>query len=199
MAQQPTADAPPPRTTLRVGPRGLQGIVGWTFFDPANLVCLTLLSAAAVLVVVSMQGRGAPDWVMPLGLYLCLATLLRGYIFNYYNGRALGRVTVLLVLLGGLLASAALWQDRAGAYRVLRASGVVEVPEARGFHVAALLHLASAATLTLHFLMPRRWLVRATDEIADRSGQDQAADAPPETVDSDHGPASAEPTGERDA
>ncbi len=166
----------------RIGPRGLKGLVGWTFFDPANLICTGMLAASALLVVVSMRGRGAPDWAMPLGLYLCLAVFLRGYIFGYYHGRALGRVVVLVVLLFGLLASAALWEDRAGTHRALRASGMVEVPEAKGFHVAALLHLVCAATLLIHILLPRRWLVRATDELVE-----QAADA--------QGPASAGETG----
>lgn len=154
--------------------------MGWTFFDPANLICVVLLTASALLVVVSMRGRGAPDWAMPLGLYLCLAVFLRGYIFSYYHGRGLGRLVVLSVLLLGLGASAALWEDRAGAYRVLRATGLVEVPEAKGFHVAALLHLVSAATLFIHWVLPRRWLVRATDELAEQVGGD------------DQGPASAD-------
>ncbi len=174
---------PPPRSPVRVGPRGFQGVVGWTFFDPANLVCVVLLAAAALLVVVSMRGRGAPDWVMPLGLYVCLAVLLRGYIFSYYHGRALSRLWVLGVLAGGLLASAALWEDRSGAHQVLRASGMVEVPEAAGFHVAAVLHVVCVATLVIHLLLPRRWLTRATDELADRTGYDQDVEAPPETVD----------------
>ncbi len=162
---------------VRVGPRGLKGVVGWTFFDPANLICIALLTASALLVVVSMRGRGAPDWVMPLGLYLCLAVFLRGYIFSYYHGRAVGRVVVIIVLLFGLLASAALWEDRAGAFRVLRAAGLVEVPEAMGFHAAALFHVASAATLLIHWLLPRRWLVRATDGLAEQAGSDDQGPA----------------------
>ncbi len=177
--------------TVRVGPRGFQGVVGWTFFDPANLVCVVSLAASALLVVVSMRGRGAPDWAMPLGLYLCVAVFLRGYIFSYYHGRGLGRLAVLMVLVCALLASAALWEDRAGAYRVLRASGLVTVPEAKGFHVAALLHVLCAATLVLHWLLPRRWLIRATDELADRTGHDQSPDALEQTKGEAHGPASA--------
>ncbi len=187
----PAAQSPAPvdnRDTLsqriirRIGPRGIEGLFGWTFFDPANLVCVTLLSVAATLVVVAMRGRGAPDWQMPLGLYLCLAVFLRGYFFNYYHGRSLGRVVVLLVLLLGLGISATLWEDRAQAHEVLRRGEVLRVPASEGFHVAALLHLASAITLFVHALMPRRWLIRATDELADRGGADTAPDAPLETI-----------------
>ncbi len=193
MADETPDDQPPPapvqkRDTLprlivsRIGPRGIPGLFGWTFFDPANLVCVPLLGIAATLVVLSMRARGAPDWQMPLGLYLCLAVFLRGYFFSYYHGRSLGRVVVLLVLLLGLGISAALWEDRAGAFEVLRDGAVVQVPPAEGMHVAALLHLASAITLFVHAVLPRRWLVRVTDVVADRHGADTAPDAPIETI-----------------
>lgn len=172
----------PRRIIRRIGPRGIEGLFGWTFFDPANLVCVTLLSVAAALVVIAMRGRGAPDWQMPLGLYLCLAVFLRGYFFSYYHGRSTGRVIVLVVLLLGLSISAALWEDRAAPHELLRQGQVLRVPPSEGMHVAALLHMASAITLFVHALMPRRWLIRATDELADRGGADTAPDAPLETI-----------------
>ncbi|MEZ4470313.1 MAG: hypothetical protein R3F60_05840 [bacterium] len=174
--------AKPERPRL-LGPRGIQGLFGWTFFDPANLVSSTLLVVSATLVVLAMRGRDAPDWGMALGLYTCIALFLRGYFFNYYHGRALGRITVLLVLLLALLASAALWEDRAPAHQALRMSGVQQVERAEGFHIAALLHLVMAVTLFIHVCLPRRWVIRATDELADRSGRDTAHDAPLETID----------------
>lgn len=183
----PDDQNPIQRLIRKVGPRGFEGLFGWTFFDPANLVCVTLLAVATVLVVVSMRGRQAPDWSMALGLYACLAVFLRGYFFQYYHGASLGRVTTVLALLFGLVASAALWEDRSAAHMLLRAEGEVEVPSAVGFHVAALLHLAAAITLFIHLILPRRWLLRATDELADRSGRDAAADAPPETIDDAEG------------
>ncbi|MEZ4431976.1 MAG: hypothetical protein R3F65_06140 [bacterium] len=166
------AAAPKPPRIKKLGPRGIEGVFGWTFFDPANLVCVTLLAVAAVLVVLSMRARAAPDWHLPLGLYLCLAVFLRGYFFNYYHGGSLGRVVVLTVLLVGLGLSGVLWEDRAHGFEVLRPEGVVTLPPAEGFHVAALLHLVSAVTLFAHALLPRRWLIRATDELADRGGID---------------------------
>lgn len=168
---------------LRIGPRGVQGLFGWTFFDPANLVAAPLLVLSAVLCVFAMRDRGAPDWGMPIGLYVCMALFLRGYFFNYYHGRALGRLLVLLILEGGLLLSSALWADRAPPFEALRATGVVKVAEAKGFEIAAILHLVIAVTLAIHFLVPRRWMIKATDEIADRRGRDTAPDAPLESVD----------------
>lgn len=158
-------DAPPPARPRRVGPRGVEGLLGWSFFDPANLVCVSLLGIAALLTVFAMRDRGAPDWYMPLGLYACIAIFLRGYFFNYYHGGSFGRVTVLIVLLLGLSASALLWEDRAAPFETLRGGRVISLPEAQGFHVAALLHIVSAFTLFAHAVLPRRWLVRATDEL----------------------------------
>jgi hypothetical protein len=118
---------------------------------------------------------------MAIALYVCLATFLRGYFFEYYHGGAFGRVVVVLVLVLGLLGSAALWFDSARAHVVLRAAGPVTLREAPQFRVAAILHVAAALTVLLHFFLPRRWLIRATDELADRAGRDAAPDAPPET------------------
>lgn len=169
----------PARPSARhLGPRGLEGIFGWTFFDPANLVCVTLVGAASILVVLSMRARGAPDWYMPIGLYLCLAVFMRGYFFNYYHARVLGRITVLLVLLLGLLGSAALWADRSLAHEELRITGPILLPASRGFYIAALLHLAASITLFIHILLPRRWLITLTDELADRGGLEASSDRP---------------------
>ena len=73
----------------------------------------------------------------------------------------------------GALASAGLWEERSGAHEVLREGGVYTVPEAEGFHVAALLHLTCAAALMIHFLAPRRWLIKFTDQVVDRAGLEE--------------------------
>jgi hypothetical protein len=164
------------KSILLVGPRGIRGFFGWTFFDPANLVCIVFLSIAASLALISMRDRGAPDWYMPIGLYVCLAAFLRGYFFSYYHGTAFSRVTTLLILLVALMISAALWEDRFPAHEVLRTGGIYTVPDADGFHVAALLHLASAITLFLHFLLPRHWLIRVTDQVVDKTGLERSLD-----------------------
>ena len=173
----------PVKRLLRIGPRGIRGMFGWTFFDPANLVAAPLLLTSALLVVFAMRARGAPDWGMAIGLYLCIAAFLRGYFFNYYHGGVVGRVLVLLVLGGGLGGSSVLWSARAPAFDALRPQGVVQVDYAVGFEIAAVLHLIIAATVLIHFLLPRRWLIKATDDIADRRGRDGAKDAPLETID----------------
>ncbi|MGK0361181.1 MAG: hypothetical protein ACI9U2_003499 [Bradymonadia bacterium] len=173
----------PVHRLLHIGPRGIKGLFGWTFFDPANLVAAPLLLTSALLVVFAMRARGAPDWGMAIGLYVCIAVFLRGYFFNYYHGSAFGRVLVLLMLAGGLGGSSVLWSARAPAFRALRPQGVLNVDYAIGFEIAAVLHLVIGATVVIHFLLPRRWLIKATDEIADRHGRDAAKDAPLETID----------------
>lgn len=154
-----------------VGPRRIKGWFGHTFFDPVNLMCVSLMLISAVLVIVSMRGRGAADWYMALGLYICLFTFLRGYVFNYYYGRPFGRVLVLTILLVGLLGSAALWEDRWPMHEVIRDAGVAQLPAAKGFHLAALLHVTCAIALLAHLIVPRRWLIRATDDLAASTGQ----------------------------
>lgn len=182
-----TESRPSPRDALafikRLGPRGIDGLFGWTFFDPANLVCVSLMVISAYLSVTSMRARGAPDWFMPIGLYVCLAALMRGYFFNYYNGKLLSRVLVWLVLILGLLATAFLWEDRSLPHDTLRRTGRIALTASPRFHTAALLHVIAAVTLTIHYLLPRRFLIKYTDELADLAGRDHADDAPPESVD----------------
>lgn len=184
-----------PLTTLPPGshaikperPRGGRGVFGWTFFDPANLLCIGLVGTAIVRVVLAMQARNDPDLFMVALLYACMAAFLRGYFFVYYHGSRLGLSVIWLVLCSGLLASAAFWQDRAGAVTVLRDVEVTLPPEP-GFQVAAVLHVAAVITLGLHFLMPRHWLMRATDQVADRVGLDLGSGSPIEQLEATHRP-----------
>ncbi|MCB9526010.1 MAG: hypothetical protein H6702_21925 [Myxococcales bacterium] len=171
------------RRPIRLGPRGFQGIIGWTFFDPANLVAVGLSGVSVGLVVHAMRGRGADDWPMAVLLYLAMAGVLRAYFFAYYHGGALGRLTTLLMNLVGFVGTAALWGDRAAGHAELRADGLVTLADAPGFRWAAILHMVVAFTLCIHLILPRRWVIRATDELADRGGQDAAPDAPIETID----------------
>ena len=132
------------------------------------------MASAALLAVLSMRARGAADWYMPLGLYVSLAAFLRGYFFAYYHGNALSRVTTLLIFLLGTLLSGALWEERAPAREVLRASGIFNVSEAPGFHFAAILHLAAASTILIHFILPRHWLIQMTDQVVETAGLERS-------------------------
>ncbi len=120
---------------------------------------------SAALVVFSLRARGADDWYMPIGLYLCVALLLRGYFFKYYHGGRTGRFIVTAVLLLSLVASALLWEDKATAYRLHHAGKAMAVDGIPAFHFAALLHGVMVATLFIHSVLPRRWLQRATDDV----------------------------------
>ena len=151
----------------KVGPRGVKGVLGWTFFDPANIVCVSCLLASALLVGTSIDARGHLDWRMALGFYLCLAAFLRGYFFTYYHGRILSRCGVTLVLLLALLASAYLWEERSKPFEYLANEGVIYVDDDQGFHIAALLHCTSALTLFIHFVLPRRWMVKMTGAVSE--------------------------------
>ena len=173
-AAPPESQATGIKSLLMVGPRGIRGFFGWTFFDPANLVTIVFMSSAALLAVLSMRARGAADWYMPLGLYVSLAAFLRGYFFAYYHGNALSRVTTLLIFLLGTLLSGALWEERAPAREVLRASGIFNVSEAPGFHFAAILHLAAASTILIHFILPRHWLIQMTDQVVETAGLERS-------------------------
>ena len=157
-----------------VGPRGVRGLFGWTFFDPANLVTIIFMGVAAILAITSMRERGAADWYMPIGLYVALAAFLRGYFFSYYHGSSISRVTTLLVFILGTLATAALWEERVSAREVLRAGGVFTVVEAPGFHFAALLHVAASSAVFIHFLLPRHWLIQMTDQVVETTGLDRS-------------------------
>ena len=150
-----------------VGPRGIQGFLGWSFFDPANIVCVLCLLVSAILVVHSIQARGSLDWRMAVGFYVCLAAFLRGYFFTYYHGRILSRCGVTLILLSAILASAYLWEERSTPYEYLTTRGVIQVDDDPGFHIAALLHCTSALTLFIHFILPRRWIIRMTDVVSE--------------------------------
>ena len=162
------------KSILTVGPRGIRGLFGWTFFDPANLVTITFMGTAALLAILSMRERGAADWYMPFGLYVALAAFLRGYFFSYYHGSSISRVTTLLVFILGTLATAALWEERVSAREVLRAGGVFTVSEAPGFHFAALLHIAASSAVFIHFLLPRHWLIKMTDQVVETTGLDRS-------------------------
>ena len=132
----------------------------WTFFDPANLISICGVGLSAILVVLAFRARRTNDLYMPIGFYLCVFAVLRGYFFAYYHSRRFWRGLVWLILTGSLLASGFLWEDRAGAYNLLLADGVHALKASPWLHIAAILHAVVAAVVTVHLLLPRRWLIR---------------------------------------
>ena len=60
---------------------------------------------------------------------------------------------------------------------------IIMVEKSRALQLAALLHVLSAIALFVHLLLPRRWLVQFTDELADSAGRDKAKDKPPDADD----------------
>lgn len=180
----PHAPAPAPAPAARARGRAQRRwrLIGWTFFDPANLLSLTFLVAAALLSLRSFQRHSPEDLPIAGVLYLCQLGLLRGYFFSYYHGGLIGRLALLFANGITQLGSAALWLDRSEAWMHLQTEGAQLVEAQPALRWAAYLQLAMGATLLIHLLLPRRWLMRATDELADRGGQDEAADAPIESI-----------------
>ena len=140
---------------------------------------MPLLLGSAGLSVYAMHDREALDWFMPLGFYLCLAAFLRGYFFQYYHGGRWARALVLAVLIAVLLLSALLWEDRSQSYRLRAGDHFVRVEGELPFHWAALFHGLMACTLFIHTLLPRRWLVRATEEVVEVVHPDREPTPPP--------------------
>ncbi len=163
--------------------KSVRPLFGWTFFDPANLLSATGFIVCAFLTFTAYKARGAEDAYMPLGLYAFLLVVLRGFFFTYYHGRFFWRHAVGLGLLLSVVASGILWYDAAEPHRLLNSVQIVQVPESLRLRIAAYLHGIIGIVLILHALVPRRWMLRVTDEIADGAGRDTAGDAPIETID----------------
>ncbi|MBU0552964.1 hypothetical protein KKB55_15955 [Myxococcota bacterium] len=143
--------SPAPRRRL-LGPRAR----GWTFFDPLNLTALLLLTAAALLNLAALAGRGVLDWEVILVLYASLLVFLRAYLFHVYEAHRWRRVLVLLVLLFGLLSSGGLLWLRAAPLEILRGGQRVRLEADHRFTLAAALHALTALLLALHALTSRR-------------------------------------------
>ena len=162
--------APPPVTTSDAQPdvQTFKAALGWTFFDPANLLCILLLTSAAVLCFTEMQMVGQRAAWTVLLYYACLAGFLRGYFFYYYYGGQFGRVMVYLGLFTAITVGAAYWEDASIGFHFVDAGQKRFKPASGALHWSALLHVMSGVCLTVHLLIPRRWLIRMTDDIMER-------------------------------
>ena len=145
--------------------RTFKAALGWTFFDPANLLCILLLTGAAVLCFTEMQMAGQrAAWTVIL-YYACLAGFLRGYFFFYYYGGRFARVLVYLLLLMSIAVGAAYWEDASQGFHYFNGNMKAFKSASDALHWAALLHVMSGICLTVHLLIPRRWLIRIADDI----------------------------------
>ena len=161
---------PPPVTASDVtdGTQTFKAALGWTFFDPANLLCILLLTGAAVLSFTEMQMVGQRAVWTVLLYYACLAGFLRGYFFYYYYGGRIGRVMVYLGLFTAIAVGAAYWEDTSIGFHFFEGGQKQFKAASDALHWAALLHVMSGVCLTIHLLIPRRWLIKMTDDIMER-------------------------------
>ncbi len=171
------------KTAKKNATQKVRPFFGWTFFDPANLIIITGFILSAVFSVTGNLARDAADAYMPLGLYFFLLIVLRGYFFTYYHGSFFWRHAIRLGLFLSVIAAGVLWYDASEPHRMLSATGVVELPYSLRLRAAAYIHGFIGLVLFLHGLIPRRWMFRVTDDIADGAGRDTAQDAPLETID----------------
>ena len=147
--------------------RELTEALGSTFFDPGNLLSILFLSISALLSISELSSvvLGAAGVA---GLYyLCLAAFLRNYFFHYYRNRRILLVIFWAVATGFILVGAWYWDDCAQGFNYARDNGIATKSQSDLFTWAAILHVMTAATLTIHFLVPRRWLSRMADDLSD--------------------------------
>ena len=160
---------PPPASTVEIttGPT-FKAALGWTFFDPANLLCIILMTGAGLLAFNELASVGSgPVWLVIL-YYACIAAFLRGYFFYYYYGGPVARMLVYIPLVMGILIGAAYWEDLSSGFQFLHNQQTGAKGESPGLHWSALLNCMSAIAITIHLMIPRRWLIRMTDDIQER-------------------------------
>ena len=156
----------PPTAEQSADAKTFKAALGWTFFDPANLLCILLLTGAGVLSFTEMQMVGQS--LMVVFYYICMAAFLRGYFYFYYYGGRFGRVVVYLLLFVSILMGAAFWEDASLGFHYLGDGAKKLKQPSQALHWSALLHCMAAICLTVHLLIPRRWLIRMTDDIVER-------------------------------
>ena len=147
--------------------RELTEALGSTFFDPGNLLCVLFLSLSAFLSISELSSVVFGAAAVAGLYYLCLAAFLRNYFFHYYRNRRILLVMFWLVATGFILVGAWYWDDCAQGFNYALHSRIATKSQSQLFAWAAILHVMTAATLTIHFLVPRRWLSRVADDLSD--------------------------------
>jgi hypothetical protein len=152
--------------------QSVKTLLGWTFFDPGNLLSIILLSSAAILAFIEMRQLSLSHTWSVMIYYACIAVFLRSYFYAYYHGTKITRVMVFTPLLFGILAAGGYWSDAAQGFAYLSEHTLSTKAPSQGFYWASLLHIMCAIAISVHLIMPRRWLVRITDDIENRVPDD---------------------------
>ena len=71
-------------------------------------------------------------------------------------------------ILLAIAVGAAYWEDASTGFHFLDAGQKQYKASSDALHWSALLHVMSGISLTVHLLIPRRWLIRMTDDIMER-------------------------------
>ena len=156
----------------QVKEQSVKAVLGWTFFDPCNLLSIILLSSAAILTFNEMQQISLSHTWVVIFYYGCIAAFLRGYFYHYYYGGKIARILVYCPLVLGVLVGSAYWSDAAKGFAYLSDYALRMKADSGGFYWASLLNVMCAISITVHLVMPRRWLVRITDDIENRVPDD---------------------------
>ena len=76
--------------------------------------------------------------------------------------------SVVVLLFVSILMGAAFWEDASLGFHYLDDGAKKLKQPSQALHWSALLHCMAAICLTVHLLIPRRWLIRMTDDIIER-------------------------------
>ena len=145
--------------------RELTEALGSTFFDPGNLLSILFLSISALLSISELSSvvLGAA------GLQARTCVWLLSPETISFTTIAIGRILLVIfwaVATGFILVGAWYWDDCAQD-SITRGIMGLRQKSKRSFYVGGILHVMTAATLTIHFLVPRRWLSRMADDLSD--------------------------------
>ena len=142
--------------------RELTEALGSTFFDPGicSAFCsyLSLRCSVSRIVVGRTRCRGVQ------GLYYCVWLLFSKLFLSLLSQSENFAGDLWAVVTGFILVGAWYWDDCAQGFNYARDNGIVKkssILRGRPFYVM------TAVTLTIHFLVPCRWLSRMADDLSD--------------------------------
>ena len=162
-----TQDSPPEKHPVSTAP-GVKSLLGWTFFDSCNLLCVTALGVSNILAFNESQHVSLDRTWSVLIYYGCLAAFLRSYFYFYYYGGKLARLVVFALLILTIAVGGFYWNDASEGFAYLSDGLLLEKGPSTGFFWSSLLHAMAGVSLIVHFMIPRRWLIRLTDDLENR-------------------------------